>query len=51
MADNLTMKILYAHLERGTPEPGYEIAVRVDQTLLQDATGTMATLQFEELGL
>ncbi len=51
MPDNVTMKILRSHLERGTPEPGQEIAVRVDQTLLQDATGTMATLQFEELGL
>ncbi len=51
MPDNVTMKILQAHLERGTPQPGQEIAVRVDQTLLQDATGTMASLQFEELGL
>src|SRR5688572_21642772 len=51
MPDNMTKKILQAHLERGTLQPGQEIAVRVDQTLLQDATGTMATLQFEELGL
>jgi aconitate hydratase len=51
MADNLTMKILRDHLVRGTLQAGHEIAVRVDQTLLQDATGTMATLQFEELGL
>ncbi|MCI0722666.1 MAG: aconitase family protein, partial [Acidobacteria bacterium] len=51
MPDNVTLKILRSHLERGTPQPGQEIAVRVDQTLLQDATGTMAALQFEELGL
>ncbi len=51
MPGNLTMQILRAHLERGTLQAGDDIAVRVDQTLLQDATGTMATLQFEELGL
>ena len=51
MPDNLTMKILKAHLEGGECRPGEEIAVRVDQTLLQDATGTMASLQFEELDL
>src|SRR5438128_9417146 len=51
MPDNLSMKIIRSHLERGTPRPGQEIAVRVDQTLLQDATGTMASLQLEALGL
>jgi aconitate hydratase len=51
MADNVTMKILREHLVRGELNPGQEIGVRVDQALLQDATGTMASLQFEELGL
>lgn len=50
MADNLTTKILRAHLESGRLEPGGEIAIRIDQTLTQDATGTMAYLQFEALG-
>ena len=51
MADNLTTKILKAHLLSGKLEPGEEIALRIDQTLTQDATGTMAYLQFEALGL
>jgi aconitate hydratase len=49
MADNITMKILKAHLVGGDTLTGTEMAVSVDQTLLQDATGTMASLQFEEL--
>ncbi len=51
VASTLTAKILNAHLVKGSLEEGEEIAVRVDQTLLQDATGTMACLQFEQLGL
>src|SRR4051812_29622640 len=51
MPDNVIMKILKDHLVAGTLTRGEEIAVRVDQTLLQDATGTMASLQFEEMGL
>src|SRR5437016_7613553 len=51
MADNVTMKIIKSHLEGGEPKQGQEIALHVDQTLLQDATGTMASLEFEELGL
>lgn len=51
MAKNLTRKILEAHLLEGTLDPGTEIAIRIDQTLLQDATGTMALLEFEALGL
>ena len=50
MAESVTMQILKAHLVRGAVAPGREIAVRVDQTLLQDATGTMASLQYEEFG-
>jgi aconitate hydratase len=46
MGKNLTTKILEAHLVEGELVPGKEIAVRVDHTLLQDATGTMAMLEF-----
>jgi len=51
MARNLTRKILEAHLVEGELTPGEEIAIKIDQTLLQDATGTMAMLEFEALGL
>ncbi len=51
MARNLTEKILADHLLEGSLEPGTEIAIRIDHTLLQDATGTMALLEFEALGL
>jgi aconitate hydratase len=51
MPNNLTMKIINDHLVGGELGAGQEIAVRLDQTLLQDATGTMAALQFAELGL
>jgi len=47
----LVEKIIREHLVEGTLEPGSEIAIRVDQTLTQDATGTMAYLQFEAIGL
>jgi aconitate hydratase len=46
---NLTRKILEDHLVDGELTPGSPIGVRVDQTLLQDATGTMACMQFEQL--
>ncbi len=48
---NLTHKILKAHLLEGQLVPGEEIGIRIDHTLLQDATGTMAMLEFEALGL
>ncbi|MEI8242394.1 MAG: aconitate hydratase [bacterium] len=51
MGRNVVEKILAAHLVSGEPVPGCEIAIRVDQTLTQDATGTMAYLQFESMGL
>ncbi len=51
MKMNLTQKILQAHLVAGELVPGREIAIRIDHTLLQDATGTLATLEFEALGL
>jgi aconitate hydratase len=51
MPDNLSRQILSEHLVEGELEPGSPIALRVDQTLLQDATGTMACMQFEQLGV
>jgi aconitate hydratase len=51
MAENLTRQILREHLAEGELRPGEPIAVRVDQALLQDATGTMAFLQYEQLGV
>jgi aconitate hydratase len=51
MAKNLTHKILEAHLVEGKLIPGEEIGIRIDHTLLQDATGTMAVLEFESLGM
>jgi aconitate hydratase len=46
----IARKLLEAHLVQGTWSPGSEIAIRIDQTLTQDATGTMAYLQFEATG-
>src|SRR5690554_4512509 len=47
----LTEKILSSHLMAGELQPGAEIGLKIDQTLTQDATGTMAYLQFEAMGL
>ena len=47
----LTEKILAAHLMDGTTVAGNEVGLRVDNTLTQDATGTMAYLQFEAIGI
>jgi aconitate hydratase len=47
----LTEKLIEAHLVAGRIEPGSEIGIRIDQTLTQDATGTMAYLQFEAMGI
>lgn len=49
MGKNIVQKILGAHLVEGEYEPGKEIGIRIDQTLIQDATGTMACLQFEAM--
>ncbi|MEG1968303.1 MAG: aconitate hydratase [Clostridia bacterium] len=48
---NVTQKILAAHLVSGELKPGGEISIRIDQTLTQDSTGTMAYLQFEAMGI
>ncbi|MBS4031435.1 MAG: aconitate hydratase [Clostridiales bacterium] len=51
MGKNLTRKIIAAHLLDGEMVAGGEIAISIDQTLTQDATGTMAYLQFEAMGV
>jgi len=48
---NVTQKILQDHLVEGKLEAGEEIAIKIDQTLTQDATGTMAYLEFEAMGI
>src|SRR5947199_5018052 len=49
MAENLTRQILKEHLVDGDLKPGEPISLKIDQTLLQDATGTMAFMQYEQL--
>ncbi len=51
MGLNLTQKIFKEHLVSGELVPGKEVSIKIDQTLTQDATGTMSYLQFEALGL
>lgn len=51
MGLNITEKIISAHLLNGEMTPGSEVGLRIDQTLTQDATGTMAYLQFEAMGI
>ena len=51
MGYNLAEKIIKEHLVSGSMRPGEEAALRIDQTLTQDATGTMAYLEFEAMGL
>lgn len=51
MPRNITYKVLAAHLVEGCMKTGSPIGIRIDQTLTQDATGTMAYLQFESIGL
>ena len=51
MGLTIAQKIIKAHLISGDMIPGSEIALRIDQTLTQDATGTMAYLEFESMGI
>lgn len=51
MGKTIAEKIIQAHLVSGTMERGTEVALRIDQTLTQDATGTMAYLEFETIGI
>jgi aconitase A len=48
---NVAQKLIASHLLSGRMQPGEEIALRIDQTLTQDATGTLALLEFEAIGL
>ncbi len=50
MSQNLVQKILDERIVEGKPVAGTEVGIKIDQTLTQDATGTMAYLQFEALG-
>lgn len=51
MGLNLAQKLIKAHLVEGELIPGTEIGIRIDQTLTQDSTGTMAYLQLEAMGI
>ena len=51
MGKTIAQKIIAAHLVSGDMAPGSEVALRIDQTLTQDATGTMAYLEFEAMGI
>ena len=51
MGKTVTEKLLASHLVEGTLQKGSEIGIRIDQTLTQDATGTMAYLEFEATGI
>lgn len=51
MGMNVAYKLLHTHLVSGELKRGTEIGIRIDQTLTQDATGTMAYLQFEAMGI
>jgi len=51
MGASITEKIIKAHLVTGSLCPGEEVGIKIDQTLTQDATGTMAYLEFEAMGI
>jgi aconitate hydratase len=51
VGQNIVQKILSAHIEDGELGKGSEVGIRIDQTLTQDATGTMAYLQFESMDI
>ena len=51
MGYSLAQKLIKSHLISGDMTPGSEVALRIDQTLTQDATGTMAYLEFEAMGV
>ncbi|MBD3274855.1 MAG: aconitate hydratase [Candidatus Marinimicrobia bacterium] len=51
MGKNVTQKLIESHLLEGNMNPGEEIGMKIDQTLTQDATGTMVMLEFEAMGI
>lgn len=50
-AQSITQKIIAAHLVEGEMTPGKEVALKIDQTLTQDATGTLVMLELEAMGI
>ncbi|MBW1898331.1 MAG: hypothetical protein JRI61_04640, partial [Deltaproteobacteria bacterium] len=50
MGMNVTQKLIENHLFSGKPKVGEEISLKIDQTLTQDATGTMVMLELEAMG-
>ena len=51
MPQNITQKLIESHLLEGNTNPGKEIGLKVDQTLCQDATGTLVMLEFEAMNI
>jgi aconitate hydratase len=51
MGKNVTQKLIESHLVEGRMIPGEEIGLKIDQTLTQDATGTLVMLEFEAIGI
>jgi len=51
MAQNVAQKLIASHLVEGSMQAGNEIGLKIDQTLIQDATGTMVMLEFEAMGI
>jgi aconitate hydratase len=51
MSFNMTQKLIQSHLVQGELKPGAEIGIHIDQTLTQDATGTLVMLELEAMGL
>jgi aconitate hydratase len=51
MSKNVAQKLIASHLIEGNMRPGEEIGLKIDQTLTQDATGTLVMLEFEALGI
>ena len=51
MPKNVAQKLIESHLVEGEMTPGIPIGLRIDQTLTQDATGTLVMLELEAMGL
>ena len=51
MDKNVTQKLIESHLVEGRMTPGEEIGLKIDQTLTQDAAGTLVMLEFEAMGI
>lgn len=51
MGKNVAQKLIESHIVSGSLQPGEEIGIRIDQTLTQDATGTMVMLELEAMGV